>query len=310
MKILVTGGAGFIGSHIVDALVAEGAEVVAIDDLSGGSERRLNPKARFHRIDLRQPELDSLFAAERPEAVCHQAARINIRESMSRPLLYADVNVLGSLNLLECCRNRGVGRIVYASTGGAVYGEPQALPVTENHPVRPLEPYAASKLCVEHYLEIYRTNFGVRFAGLRYGNVYGPRQDPFGEAGVVAIFATQMLNGAVPTIHGSGEQERDFVHVSDIVQANLRALAGRGDGVYNIGTGRGVSVNRIFRLLAERVGFPRRPIHGPAKAGEVFRIFLDSSKAERELGWRPRVGLEEGLGDTIEFFRSRANLSK
>lgn len=306
MKILVTGGAGFIGSHVVDALLEKGHEVCVVDDLSTGSRENLNRKARFYQVDIRDPRLADVFEEERPEIVSHQAARANVRESFEKPLLYADVNILGSLNVLECCRCYGVTKILYASTGGAVYGEPQRLPVGEEHPVRPLDPYGASKHHVEHYLEIYRTNYGIRFTALRYPNVYGPRQDPNGEAGVVAIFTGQMLRGGRPVINGSGEQERDFVHVSDVAAANVLALE-RGDGeVLNIGSGIGTSVNTIYSILAELTGFRGERTHGPGKQGEVYRIFLDAGRARRVLDWQARIPLREGLASTVRYFQEKA----
>ena len=303
MKILVTGGAGFIGSHVVDAFIADGHEVVVVDDLSTGKREHIHPEARFYHLDIRDEGLEEVFAVERPEIVSHQAARANVRESMEVPILYADVNVIGSLNLLENCRKYGVRKIVYASTGGAVYGEPRFLPADESHPVNPLDPYGASKHHVEHYLYLYRANYGLEYTTLRYPNVYGPRQDPYGEAGVVAIFTSQMLQGQQAVINGSGEQERDFVYVGDVARANLLAQdAGDGE-IYNIGSGVGTSVNEIFWKLKELSGYPLGPVHGPPKQGEVFKIYLDASRARQELGWEPKVGLEEGLAMTVAYFR-------
>ena len=303
MKILVTGGAGFIGSHVVDACLAAGHELVVVDDLSTGFRRNLPPGVRLHEVDIREAELAGVFDEERPEVVSHQAARANVRESFEEPLLYADVNIIGSVNVLECCRKFGVRKIVYASTGGAVYGDPESLPVSEDHPINPLDPYGASKHHVEHYLEIYGRSHGVAFTALRYPNVFGPRQDPFGEAGVVAIFAGRMLAGERPVINGSGDQERDFVHVSDVALANLAALD-RGDGeILNIGSGVGTSVNTVFSTIAELTGHCEPPRHGPAKPGEVYRIFLNAARAKEVLGWSPRLNLREGLASTVDYFR-------
>ncbi len=305
MKILVTGGAGFIGSHIVDALLVAGHEVLVLDDLSTGRRENVDPAARFFQVDLRDEQaLGRVIAGERPEVIVHDAAKANVRESMAQPVLYADVNVLGSLRLLEAARQSGVRKIVYASTGGAVYGEPDYLPVDEGHPVRPLDPYGASKHHVEHYLEQYRKNYGLEYTILRYANVYGPRQDPMGEAGVVAIFLGQMLAGAQPVIFGSGDKERDFVYVGDIARANLLALE-RGDGATaNIGSGVGTSINRIFEALKQATGYAGPQVHGPEKLGEVQRIYLDASRARAVLGWELTIPLDEGLRRTVEWFRA------
>jgi len=304
MKILVTGGAGFIGSHIVDAFVAGGHQVAAVDDLSSGFKEQVSPNARFFQLDIRDPRLTDLIREEKPEVVCHQAARANVRESLEEPLLYASVNVLGSLNLLEACRQNGVRKVIYASTGGAVYGEPAQLPVREDHPINPLDPYGSSKHAVEHYLYLYRHNYGLQYTILRYPNVYGPRQNPYGEAGVVAIFANLMLSGGQPVINGTGNQERDFVYIEDVVRANLLALTA-GDGeIFNIGSGIGTSVNRVFEELAAASAYSQSPVYGPAKAGEVSRICLDASRARQKLGWEPRVEVKEGVRRTVEYFRT------
>lgn len=303
VKILVTGGAGFIGSHIADTFLSAGHEVCVVDDLSTGSRRNLPQGVRLHVADIRDARLSDIFESERPEVVCHQAARANVRESFEKPLLYAEVNVVGSLNVLECCRQFSVRKVIYASTGGAVYGAPEQLPVTEQHPINPLDPYGASKHHVEHYLHLYAKNFGISYTSLRYPNVYGPRQNPFGEAGVVAIFARQMLDKQRPLINGSGEQERDFVSVTDIARANLLAL-NRGDGeIMNIGSGLATSVNTIFAELADLTGYREKAEYGPAKAGEVYKIYLNADRAKNILGWTPGVGLTEGLGATVEYFR-------
>jgi UDP-glucose 4-epimerase len=304
MKILVTGGAGFIGSHIAEAYLSAGHEVCVADDLSSGFRSNVPREARFYEADIRSEHLAEVFDIERPDIVNHQAARANVRESFEKPLLYADVNVLGSVNVLECCRRFRVKKVIYASTGGAVYGEPSFLPVSEEHSINPLDPYGASKHHVEHYLNIYRLAFGIDFTVLRYPNVYGPRQDPEGEAGVVAIFGKKMLNKVQPIINGTGDQERDFVYVRDVAAASVLALERAGGGILNIGSGVGTSVNRIFTLLQEFSGFALPAAHGPAKQGEVYRIFLNSQKAADELGWKPETSLREGLQRTVEYFRS------
>ncbi len=303
MKILVTGGAGFIGSHLVDGLLEAGHDVVIVDDLSRGRSENLNSAARFERLDICDPQIESLFSAWQPEVVMHQAALANVRESFEDPLEYARVNVLGSLNLIEFSRRHSVRKFIYASTGGAVYGEPVHLPVTEDHPIRPLDPYGASKHHVEHYLELYQINFDLDFSILRYPNVYGPRQDPYGEAGVIAIFAQAMLEGRQPIINGDGLQERDFLYVGDVLRANLAALEKGPAGIYNLGHGQGVNVNQIFQILQQETGFTGEEEHGPAKLGEVQRTFLDASAAARDLGWSVSTSLASGCAKTVEWFR-------
>jgi len=304
MKILVTGGAGFIGSQIVDALLDAGHEVAVVDDLSTGFEEHVSPRARFYPIDIRHKDLATVFQRELPEVVCHQAARANVRESMTQPELYADVNILGSINLLQCCRQFSVRKVIYASTGGAVYGEPQQVPVGEGHAINPLDPYGTSKHTVEHYLFLYRLHYGIQYTALRYPNVYGPRQNPYGEAGVVAIFANQMLRGRQPLVNGDGNQQRDFVFVADVVRANLLALT-RGDGeIVNIGSGVGTSVNEIFDHLARECGYSKPAVHGPAKQGEVSRIYLDPTRAWEKLGWKSSISVADGLRQTAQWFRT------
>ena len=305
MKIMVTGGAGFIGSHVVDLYLAAGHEVVVVDNLSTGRASNLNPGAHFYQVDIRDAQLGELFARERPQVVSHLAAQVDVRRSVDDPLHDAAVNIVGSINLLEQACLHGVQRMIYVSTGGAVYGEPEYLPVDEAHPVRPLSPYGASKHAVEHYLYLYRQNYGLDYTILRYPNVYGPRQDPHGEAGVVAIFAGQMLRGEQPVIHGDGEQERDFVHVGDCARANLLALEAGRNGVYNLASGRGTTINALYKMLAAIVGFERAPVYGSARTGETRRIYLTAEKAGRELGWEPSIGLAAGLEQTVAYFQEK-----
>jgi UDP-glucose 4-epimerase len=304
MKVLVTGGAGFIGSHVVDVYLDHGLEVVIIDDLSTGRESNLNPAAKFYKLDIRSPEIADVFDMEKPDYVNHHAAQMDVRRSVADPLFDADVNVRGSLNLIENARKHQVKRFVYISTGGAVYGEPEYLPCDEEHPVNPICPYGASKHTVEHYLFMYQVNYGLEYTVLRYPNVYGPRQDPYGEAGVVAIFTGQMLANLPVIINGDGEQERDFVFVKDCARANLLALTEKdSSGIFNLGFSRGTSVNDIFHGLARVIGYQHEPNHGPAKLGETRKIYLDASKANRQLGWFPEITLEEGLKATVEYFK-------
>lgn len=303
-NVLVTGGAGFIGSHVADAMIAAGHSVAVLDDLSTGKRANVNPAARLHVADLcDRAAVDAVMDAERPEVICHLAAKANVRESMVKPVLYAQVNILGSLNLLESAREHGVRKIIYASTGGAAYGEPQYLPADEEHPVNPLDPYGASKHHVEHYLFIYNKHYGLDYTTLRFPNVYGPRQDPDGEAGVVAIWANQMLNGGQPVINGTGEQERDFVYVGDIARANVLALDKGSGAILNLGSGVGTPILDIFHALKRATGSACEEVHGPAKLGEVFRIYLDSSRAGAVLGWEADVSLDEGLARTVDHFR-------
>ena len=302
-RALVTGGAGFIGSHLVDRLVQDGFRVAVVDNLASG--RRENPPggASLFRLDVCSPELGSVFEGERPQVVFHLAAQASVVRSVADPLEDARTNVLGSLNLLQQCQRFQVERFIYSSTGGALYGEPQELPCPETHPVRPLSPYGASKYSVESYVRCFGVLAGFKYTILRYGNVYGPRQDPYGEAGVVAIFARRMLDGQEPVIYGDGNQERDFVYVGDVVEANLKAFGQEENEVYNVGTGRGVSVNAIFQGLARLTGYTKRPKHEPPRAGEVYKIYLEVEKARRGLGWEPRTNLERGLSLTMEYFR-------
>ena len=303
-KFLVTGGAGFIGSHLVDRLIEEGHHVAIADDLSTGSLENVNPRAAFYETDIRNADLNGVFEKEKPDFVSHHAAQMDVRRSVREPIFDADVNILGSINLIENCLRHSVDKIIYISTGGAVYGEPDYLPVDEEHPIRPLCQYGISKHTVEHYLYFYGHTYGIRYTVLRYPNVYGPRQNPFGEAGVNAIFIGKMLRKEVPTIFGDGEQLRDYVYVSDIVEANLAALQ-RGDGqTYNIGSGIGTSVNHIYEKLQHIIGFSAPPIYSEPRTGEIQRTYLEASKAQRELGWRAQIGLDEGLRQTVEWFRT------
>lgn len=302
-KILVTGGAGFIGSHVVDGFLGAGFDVAVVDDLSTGRRENVHPRATFYEVDIRDAGLAAVFEKERPNYVSHHAAQMDVRKSVADPLFDAEVNVLGSLRVLENARHFGVERIVYASTGGAVYGEPAYLPCDEAHPVAPLSPYGASKYAVEQYLYMYRQNFGLDYTVLRYANVYGPRQNPQGEAGVIAIFAWQMLRKGQTIINGDGDQERDFVYVGDVARASLAAVEGAVSGVFNVGTGLGTSINQIHERLALATGYPGQKTHGPAKVGETRRIYLDVRKAAEKLGWRPEVDLADGLGRTVAYFR-------
>ena len=309
-KILVTGGAGFIGSHVVDLFVAQGYEVVIVDDLSTGRASNLNPAAKFYQIDIRSPQLREVFEAEKPDYVSHHAAQMDVRRSVAQPLFDADINILGSINLLEIAKDFQVKRLIYISTGGAVYGEPESLPCDESHPINPICQYGASKHTVEHYLYMYHVNYGLKYTVLRYPNVFGPRQDPHGEAGVIAIFTGKMLAGEQITINGDGEQTRDFVYVGDCAQANLLALTiDHEPGIYNLGWGRPTSINEITSVLVNITGYGLPVEYGPAKVGETRHIYLDASKIKKDMGWEPTVTLEEGLEKTVAYFRVSETVS-
>lgn len=311
-KILVTGGAGFIGSHVVDAFLQEGHEVVVVDDLSSGKLDNLNPQATFYQVDITSPELEEVFGREHPEVLNHHAAQMDVRRSVADPLFDARVNVLGSLNLLEACRKYGTRHVIFASSGGALYGEPDLEPVKEDHPLRPASPYGVAKLAVEQYSQVYWQLHAIQPISLRYANVYGPRQDPHGEAGVVAIFIERLLRREPPLIFGDGEQTRDFVYIDDVVQANLLALHslmaadGRrptGSWVFNIGTGLETSVNRLLGLLVDVMDVGGHRLHKAPRPGEQRRSVLDFRRAERFLNWSPGVRLEEGLKATVAWFQ-------
>jgi UDP-glucose 4-epimerase len=307
MRILVTGGAGFIGSNVVDGFVADGHEVAVLDDLSSGRREYVHAKARFFEADLTDAAgVESCVAEFRPEVVDHHAAQIDVRRSVDDPQRDARINVLGTITLLETCRRHAVRKVIYASTGGAIYGEGRILPATEDHPVHPESPYGASKYAVEHYLYIWKLLHGLDFTVLRYPNVYGPRQNPHGEAGVNAIFIGLMLEGKRPRIFGDGEQVRDYLFVGDVVEANRLALGGGSGAVVNLGTGVGTSVNQIFRTLRDLLHFEGEPIYAPPRPGEVGRIYLDASRAREVLGWQPRVGFRDGLELTLEWSRDHA----
>jgi UDP-glucose 4-epimerase len=305
VKILVTGGAGFIGSHIVDALVGEGHAVVVLDDLSTGRRDQVNPRAEFVQMDIRNVAVAELFGRHRPDVVIHEAAQMDVRKSVEDPLFDASVNISGTLNLLEQARITGVKKFIFASTGGAIYGEQDYFPADEEHPARPLSPYGIAKLAVEKYLFYYNQVHGLSFVSLRYANVYGPRQNPHGEAGVVAIFTSRMLSGEQPLINGDGGQTRDYVYVGDVVKANLLALACDRPEIFNVGTGRETDVNTLFAGLRSLTGSACGEKHGPAKKGEQQRSVIDSSRLARAFGWKPSVALQEGLRLTVDYFKTR-----
>ena len=304
MRVLVTGGAGFIGSHVVDRLLADGHTVDVIDNLATGRRERVHARARLHVCDLRDARLDAVLAAARPEIVVHVAAQAAVPRSVADPLLDASVNVLGTIGLLEACRRNGVSRAIYTSTGGAGYGDTTVLPTPEDHPLRPASPYGVSKITAERYLECWAGLTGGRGLTLRLANVYGPRQDPAGEAGVIAIFTSRLLSGASCVVNGDGEQTRDYVYVGDVADAVARAVASAdATGIANIGTGAETTVNELYRRLAHLTGVSRAAEHGPAKPGKHRRSLLDAARAKSLLGWRPSTPIDEGLGQTVAWFR-------
>jgi len=307
-KVLITGGAGFIGSHVADLLLSQGWEVAILDDLSTGKEANVPAGARFYRMDVRDAGVDEVLAAERPDFVSHHAAQMSVTNSVANPGFDAQVNILGLINLLHACVRHQVRKVVFACTGGALYGEPDpaSLPCPETCPVLPLSPYGISKMASEHYLRFFRQAHGLQYVSLRYGNVYGPRQDPHGEAGVVAIFCGAMQEGKPVRLFGYGEPTRDYVFVGDVARANLLALQSEvGEGSLNISTGRETSVREIFDVLAAWYGYTVEPERLPLRPGEVSRISLDPSAAARVLGWQPAVGLREGLEETARYFETR-----
>ena len=306
MKVLVTGGAGFIGSHVTDVFLDGGHEVWALDDLSSGRRENLRPEARLVVADIRSPEAARLVESGSFDVMCHLAAQMDVRRSVTDPRFDADVNVGGFLNLLEAARKSGVRKVVFSSTGGAIYGEQDVYPAPETHPTRPVSPYGVSKASGELYLGYYRAQYGLESVALRYANVYGPRQNPHGEAGVVAIFSERLLRGETCIVNGTGQQTRDFVYGHDVARANLLAATGDVEGPINVGTGIETDVNRLYALLADAAGTARPAKHAPAKPGEQMRSSVDPSRAAEVLGWRPTVVLEEGLRRTVDWFRGRS----
>lgn len=305
-RVLVTGGAGFIGSHVADACIAAGHAVAVVDDLSTGRAANLNPRAAFFRADIRDAKLEECFAEFRPEFVQHLAAQIDVRRSVQEPVFDAEVNVLGTLRILEACLKHGVRKLVFASTGGAIYGQPQELPADENCPPAPMSPYGTSKLAAEHFIRLYGRLHGLPYTILRFPNVYGPRQIPEGEAGVCSIFTGLMLAGKQPVLYGEGAPLRDYVYVGDIARGALLALDRAPGETVNLGSGRGTSVREIFDHLKRLTGYAGDPQLAPLRPGEVERIYTTGDRAKALLGWTPEVGLEEGLARVVAHVRATA----
>lgn len=303
MRILVTGGAGFIGSNIVDAYAAAGHEVAVLDNLTTGKKENLNPKARFFQADIRDKGLAGVISEYSPEIINHHAAQIDVRKSVADPVYNADVNELGTLNLLQAAVKSKVKKIIFSSTGGALYGEiAKKSGADENYPQEPISPYAITKRSIEMYLYAYWKLYGLNFTCLRYGNVYGPRQDPLGEAGVIAIFCGKMLKGEPPTIYGDGKQLRDYVYVGDVAAANLLVLDKGENQTYNVGTGKGVSVNELFSVLKQLMKFEKEAVYAPPRTGELTRSVLNCKKIKKCLGWKAKAGIRKGLKLTLNWY--------
>ena len=304
MKILVTGGAGFIGSNVADGLLEKNYEVVIVDDLSNGKKENIPKEAVFYRCDIRDKKLCSIFKEEKPDIVIHNAAQLSVRVSVEDPLMDADINIMGGLNVINACHRYNVDKIIFASSGGTVYGEQKYFPADEEHPTSPISPYGVAKLATENYLYYFYRSYSLKYISLRYANIYGPRQDPYGEAGVVAIFSSKILEGKNPTINGDGLQTRDYVYVGDVVDINLKVIESDFTGPLNVGTGRETTVVELFNILKELSGKDDiEEIHGPPKEGEQRRSQLSYKLAEKALGWQPRVSIEEGLKLTYDWFK-------
>lgn len=305
MKILVSGGAGFIGSHIVDGFLKSGHDVCIIDNLTTGQLENLNPEAKFYLMDIRSEEVERVFEIEKPDALCHQAAQMDVRKSVADPLYDADVNIRGTINLLQNCIKQNTRKVLFASTGGAIYGEQDTFPCDETHPTRPVSPYGVAKQTVERYLHFYQVEYGLSYTVLRYANIYGPRQNPKGEAGVVSIFTTKMLAGEQPIINGDGKQTRDYTYVGDVVRANLKCLDRKEIEVFNVGTSIETDVNELFHALNGLTGNKANEQHGPGLPGEQKRSVISYQKAKEILGWEPEVDLKTGLSNTVAFFKDK-----
>jgi len=304
LKILITGGAGFIGSNVADGLLEKKHKVVIVDDLSNGKKENIPEGTRFYRCDIRSKKLYNIFKAEKPDVVIHNAAQLSVRVSVENPLMDADINVIGGLNVIQACHTYNINKIIFASSGGTVYGEQKYFPADEEHPTRPISPYGVAKLATENYLYYFYKTYGLKYISLRYGNIYGPRQDPYGEAGVVAIFSSKILKGSSPIINGDGLQTRDYVYVGDIVDVNIRAMESDFTGSLNVGTEKETTVVELFKILREVSGKSDvEEVHGPPKEGEQRRSQLSYELAKKILDWQPGTALDEGLQITYNWFK-------
>ncbi|TET15065.1 MAG: SDR family NAD(P)-dependent oxidoreductase [Actinobacteria bacterium] len=311
MKVLITGGAGFIGSNVADGLLEKGYEVIIVDDLSNGKKENVPEEAKFYKCDIRDKKLYSIFEEEKPDIVIHNAAQLSVRVSVEDPLMDADINIIGGLNVIDACCRYNVDKIIFASSGGTLYGVQKYFPADEKHPTNPISPYGVAKLATENYLYYFYKTYGLKYISLRYGNIYGPRQDPYGEAGVVAIFSNKILEGKNPTINGDGLQTRDYVYVGDAVSVNLKVIESDFVGPLNIGTCKETNVVKLFKILKEVSGKDDiKEIHGPPKKGEQRRSQLSYDLAKKVLGWEPTISIEEGLKLTYEWFKKLSAAAK
>ena len=301
MKILITGGVGFISSHIVDLLIDNNYDVCVIDNLSHGKKENLNPKAKFYNVDIRDKEVFDVFQKEKPDIVIHNAAQISVSNSLQKPLEDATINIIGTINILEASRIFGIKKIIYPASA-AIFGEPEYLPIDENHPLNMISPYGVSKHTVEHYLGVYKKLYNIDYMVLRYSNVYGPRQDSSGEGGVVSIFCEMLINSKSPYIYGDGEQIRDFVYVKDVAKANLMAIESNECGIYNVCTNTKITVNNLFGYIKDLIGKDIRPIHGKEREGDIRNSYMTYDKIRNEIGWSPKYSIQNGLEETLKYY--------